>query len=366
MSSRSTYSDLPLRRAAGGVLAVVLAIVVLPACGGGGGGGGGGPAPTPTPTTPPTVVTRVPASGASGVSRTAVVYVKFSRAMSAASITTSTLTLDDGGAPLAATVDYIPAFFMARLTPTSALAASTLHTVTLTAGITDAGAIPLALQTFTFTTSAASDVTRPTFAGATNTSAATESGMSVNWGAATDADATIVYDVFRSLVSGQFDWSAPFATTAAGATTYPGTGLQSATTYYWAVRARDTSGNTDLNEVQRSGTTLVSFVADLWPIIQSDCRSCHTSGQGSVDVPNMIFTDSASTYAAWVNITPTCATAAQPVRVAPGNVGNSFVYNKLSQAVPSCGSQMPLTGSPLNATELQLFQDWITQGANNN
>lgn len=341
---------------------ILAAVALLPACGGGGGGGGG-----TTPPSPFVVNFRSPASGAAGVSRSVVVYVKFNRAANAATVTSANFTLDAGAGPVAATVAYLACFRLASLTPNVALPPSTLCSVSLTAAILDTTGLALTPDSFTFTTGAQADTDRPVFGGIASATAISTTGIDLAWTAATDADATIVYDVFRSQSTGCFDWSTPTATTAAGATAYSATGLDPGEEYFFVVRARDTSGNVDQNVIEDSATTLVSWATNVYPIIQSNCRNCHTpGGEGYTAVPNQDFTSAATAYTTTVNIAPTCAGATQSVRVNPGDSADSFLYNKISQPVPSCGVRMPKDQAPLPAAEIQLFQDWIDQGAMNN
>ncbi|MFQ5351641.1 MAG: hypothetical protein ACE5D3_01040 [Candidatus Binatia bacterium] len=49
--------------------------------------------------------------------------------------------------------------------------------------------------------------------------------------------------------------------------------------------------------------------------------------------------------------------------VEPGDSANSWLFTKISQAVPGVGAQMPLGGLPLSATDQQTIQDWIDGGA---
>jgi hypothetical protein len=108
------------------------------------------------------------------------------------------------------------------------------------------------------------DTTAPTFAGATSVDNATITQLRVNWAAATDnAPGSLSYDVCYTLTSGACDnggFSA-MATSAANATSVTLTGLTPNKTYFVIVHARDGAGNSDSNNVQRSGSTLVDSVA---------------------------------------------------------------------------------------------------------
>jgi hypothetical protein len=55
------------------------------------------------------------------------------------------------------------------------------------------------------------------------------------------------------------------------------------------------------------------------------------------------------------------------VLVSPGNLGQSYLLNKLTGIGMCPGtSMMPKMGQPLPASEIQTIADWICQGAQNN
>lgn len=106
-------------------------------------------------TVAPTVSSTNPLNGATGV---ALITASFSEAMNASTITTATFTVSGPGAtPVTGTVAYSASTDMARFTPTSALAASTTYTATITTGAKDLAGNPLASNhVWSFTTAAAS------------------------------------------------------------------------------------------------------------------------------------------------------------------------------------------------------------------
>src|SRR5437667_297070 len=124
--------------------------------------GGGAPPPD---TTPPTVTTTSPATGATGVAVAANITATFSEAMTASSISTSSVTLVvQGTTPLlAASVNYDPVSLTVTLHPSASLAAATTYLATVkggASGVKDAAGNALALdKTWTFTTAAAADTT---------------------------------------------------------------------------------------------------------------------------------------------------------------------------------------------------------------
>jgi hypothetical protein len=84
----------------------------------------------------PTVTSKAPASGATGVAKTAKVTATFSTPMDATTLTAATVTLTGpGGAAVPATVTYAAATKTVTLTPSAALAGNTAYTAKLDATI---------------------------------------------------------------------------------------------------------------------------------------------------------------------------------------------------------------------------------------
>jgi hypothetical protein len=102
-------------------------------------------------TPPPTVMTVVPANGATNVPVNQVLGVTFSEAMNPSTITSATLTLTS---PTGAVTGVVTASGSgATFTPTSALAYNTVYTATVTTGAQDLAGQPLASNySWTFTT----------------------------------------------------------------------------------------------------------------------------------------------------------------------------------------------------------------------
>jgi methionine-rich copper-binding protein CopC len=118
-----------------------------------------------TDNTAPTIVSRTPAIGATGVATTTAVTVTFNEAMDASTINTTTISLKPtaGGSNIAATVvcNSPAPCLTGTLTPTVPLLNNTNYTVTVTTGVKDVAGNALAAQaTWTFTTIA--DTTAPT------------------------------------------------------------------------------------------------------------------------------------------------------------------------------------------------------------
>jgi hypothetical protein len=112
--------------------------------------------------TPPTVTGQIPAPGATGVATTAAVTATFSEALDNSTIDATTFELRSAGnALVAATVAYDAASKTATITPSAALANSTIYTATVKGGTTDprvkdqAGNALASNVSWSFTTAAA-------------------------------------------------------------------------------------------------------------------------------------------------------------------------------------------------------------------
>jgi len=85
---------------------------------------------------------------------------------------------------------------------------------------------------------------------------------------------------------------------------------------------------------------------------------CHTGNQPaqglSLDSPS---------YAHMVGVDSTLVTTKK--LVVAGSSSTSFLYEKISSAMPSSGVQMPNTGVVLSASEQAMIQQWIDAGAQN-
>ena len=107
---------------------------------------------------PPTINTKTPTAGSTGVALGTTVIAAFSEAMTAATISGSSFTLQGLGGAVPATVGYNAGSFTATLTPSSALASSTTYTATVKGGASgakDLGGNPLPADiTWSFTTAA--------------------------------------------------------------------------------------------------------------------------------------------------------------------------------------------------------------------
>ncbi len=207
---------------------------------------------------PPTVISETPLSGATGLCTTAVTAT-FSVAMNSATINGTTFTLTGPGTtPVAGAVTYDASSMTATFTPTSALAANTLYTATITTGATDAYGIALA-STFVWTFTNGNCVP-PTGSSVTPLSGAV--GVCPN----TVVTATFSQVMDPSTINGTtFTLTGPGTTPVAGVVTYaastatfiPSNPLALNTVYTATITtgAKDTSGNPLASNFSWSFTT---------------------------------------------------------------------------------------------------------------
>ena len=123
-----------------------------------------------------------------------------------------------------------------------------------------------------------------------------------------------------------------------------------------------------------------SFTELYETVIAPNCSSafCHNNGVG-IRYSGL---DMSSRVVAYWNLVdqplagPSCALMG--TRVVPFQPGASLMYEKVSKAMPPCGSQMPanpielltkgsavFSGTALSADQQKLISDWIADGAQN-
>jgi hypothetical protein len=116
--------------------------------------------------------------------------------------------------------------------------------------------------------------------------------------------------------------------------------------------------------VADSAAAQATFTLVYTAILQPTCSPCHhTGGEGSFQD----FGSQSSAYAALVGVKasgPSCGSSGD-TRVVPGNASESLLFQKVSEASPACGSQMPLGGPPLSSAQVTSIEDWINAGALN-
>ncbi|NOU00306.1 MAG: hypothetical protein HOO95_01845 [Gallionella sp.] len=109
-----------------------------------------------------------------------------------------------------------------------------------------------------------------------------------------------------------------------------------------------------------------TLAADVYPILDAKCRSCHTgAANGNLDFATYATTASANTTGLIGIPSSGCS---QKYRVAVGDARrtSSVLIDKISASgTPCSGTLMPPTGSPaLTSTEIQTIIDWVAGGAN--
>jgi hypothetical protein len=125
-----------------------------------------------------------------------------------------------------------------------------------------------------------------------------------------------------------------------------------------------------------------SFTEVYTQVLQPTCASdfCHYPNvgirYGALDLSTQV-------AAYWSLVDQLCAGAACSGmgnrRVIPGDPASSILYEKVSEAQPPCGAQMPadttvlmqtgsivFSGTSLSAAQQQLIYNWILEGAPNN
>jgi hypothetical protein len=103
----------------------------------------------------------------------------------------------------------------------------------------------------------------------------------------------------------------------------------------------------------------VDFATKIQPIFDRNCAisGCHAADTAS---GGMIL-DAGKSYSNIVSVTS--SEVAPEKRVQPGDSAHSYLYEKVSQAQPASGSQMPLGSNPLPSDQIALIKTWIDQGA---
>ena len=216
-------------------------------------------------TTPPTVISTVPANSATGVAINSKISATFSEAMDPSTLTTTTFTLMQGATAVSGTVTYAASGDTATFTPSTNLAPSTAFTATVTTGAKDVTGNALAANfTWSFTTGATADTTPP--AVVSNVPANSATGVAINskisatFSKAMDPS-TITAATFTVMqgttpVSG----TVAYAATGSTATFTPSTNLATSTAFTATVTngAKDLSGNALASNFVWTFTTGVS------------------------------------------------------------------------------------------------------------
>jgi mono/diheme cytochrome c family protein len=104
----------------------------------------------------------------------------------------------------------------------------------------------------------------------------------------------------------------------------------------------------------------VSFEADVQPIFDENCVTCHQSNGAP---QGLVLEDGKS----WQTLLRGRSTESELPLVAPGKPEDSYLFEKLAgtQAKTGSGVQMPV-GDPLTPEKIAIIRQWIAAGAANN
>jgi hypothetical protein len=232
--------------------------------------------------TAPTVSSTTPSNLATGVTVSSAMTATFSETMSSITITTASFTLKQGVTSVSGAVTY--GGVTATIKPTANLASSTTYTATITTGAKDLAGNALASNyVWSFTTSAASDITPPTVTSTINANGATNVPVNTKVGATfseamdplTITSTTFTFKQGATAVSG--------AATYSGVTAIftPASNLAPITKYTATITtgAKDLAGNALASSYVWSWTT--SAAADTTrPIVISTINA-----NGAIGVP---------------------------------------------------------------------------------
>jgi hypothetical protein len=124
------------------------------------------------------------------------------------------------------------------------------------------------------------------------------------------------------------------------------------------------SPETDTGSVGDAAPASATFTEVYAAILQPTCSECHRPGGiGSFQD----FSSQPVAYTALVGMKasgPSCGSSGE-TRVVAGNASQSLLFQKVSEANPPCGAQMPLGGPSLSSAQVTLVEDWINAGALN-
>ena len=126
--------------------------------------------------------------------------------------------------------------------------------------------------------------------------------------------------------------------------------------------AEDTGVAVDSGVAEDSGVAAdsgvagpLSFAADVYPTISANC-SCHVFGASG----GLSMSSASTAYQNLHEIASTCDPSVN--RVSSSNAAGSLIWRKVA-GMNLCGERMPYGGPYLDAMTVQLFADWIDEGA---
>ena len=126
---------------------------------------------------------------------------------------------------------------------------------------------------------------------------------------------------------------------------------------------RTSSATTSSSPTSTSASSSgVSFSRDVQPIFDANCVICHQGSSGPAGL-------SLQANTSYANLVNTKSTESPLMRVSPGSPDKSYLLNKVlgtQNQAGGGGAQMPFGASPLPQSQINLIQQWISQGAPNN
>jgi hypothetical protein len=291
--------------------------------------------------TPPVINSVVPSENAQSVAVTSTISIVFSEAMDASTLTSNTIMLKNGSSAVAGTVAY--SGNTATLTPSAALAAGTVYSVTITTGVKDVpGNMMSSSKSWNFTTavSGSSDKTPPTVVSVVPAENAASipvnTSITVNFSEAMDAStisaSTIILKQGSTSIAGAVSYSgttAKFTPTAS---------LNAGLVYTATVSGvKDVAGNviaaskswTFTTAAATCGSGTQSFASDVFPIVKAKCMPCHSGSNPPAGISLTNYTQ---------------------VKAIGSKLDNPSMYSKMG--VTTC--------------EQAVIKAWLAQGSQNN
>lgn len=116
----------------------------------------------------------------------------------------------------------------------------------------------------------------------------------------------------------------------------------------------NTSDTTSEGPSETTGEPALSFAADIYPIIMTEC-GCHLG-----NAPGQLAMPDADT--AYANLVGVASIQVDQDRVVPGDPDNSYLQDKIT-GTQAFGDPMPPMGPLLGAADQMTIETWIAGGA---
>lgn len=206
--------------------------------------------------TPPTITVVFPVNGATGVPSTAAVTATFNEDMDSSSINITTFTLGSSTESVLVRVTYNSSIKTVTCSPLTHLSYYTTYTATVAASVKDLAGNAMGTP-YSWRFTIGPDTTPPSFEGLSSLTVNSSSKITLGWTAATD-DGTpasqMNYLIYQGASASEVLAMTTPTYTTTEVTSYQVRNLNQGGTYYFLVRAQDSSGNKDNNTVTRNGT----------------------------------------------------------------------------------------------------------------